>query len=60
MRVKYGLARNIRTFVPHRVAFHEFAARDVRGANSWRQRRLHVPRPRLVAARAWRRDAGLS
>jgi sterol desaturase/sphingolipid hydroxylase (fatty acid hydroxylase superfamily) len=39
-RVRYGLTQNLRTFKPHRVAFHEFAAiaRDVRGANSWRHR----------------------
>jgi sterol desaturase/sphingolipid hydroxylase (fatty acid hydroxylase superfamily) len=39
-RPKYGLTRNIRTFKPTRVAFHEFAAiaRDVRGATSWRHR----------------------
>jgi sterol desaturase/sphingolipid hydroxylase (fatty acid hydroxylase superfamily) len=39
-RPKYGLTQNIRTFVPTRVAFHEFAAiaRDVCGATSWRHR----------------------
>ncbi len=39
-RVTYGLTQNLRTFKPHRVAFHEFAAiaRDVRGASSWRER----------------------
>jgi sterol desaturase/sphingolipid hydroxylase (fatty acid hydroxylase superfamily) len=39
-RVRYGLTQNIRTFKPHRVAFHEFAAiaRDVRAASSWRER----------------------
>lgn len=39
-RVRYGLTKNIHTFKPTRVAFHEFAdiARDVRGASSWRHR----------------------
>jgi sterol desaturase/sphingolipid hydroxylase (fatty acid hydroxylase superfamily) len=39
-RVRYGLTQNLRTFKPHRVAFHEFAAiaRDVRAADSWRER----------------------
>ena len=39
-RPRYGLTRNIRTFKPHRVAFHEFAAiaRDVRAADNWRDR----------------------
>ena len=39
-RVRYGLTQNIRTFRPHRVAFHEFIAmgRDVRGASSWRDK----------------------
>ena len=40
VRVRYGLTKNIHTFKPTRVAFHEFAdiARDVRGASSWRHR----------------------
>lgn len=39
-RVRYGLTKNIRSFRPTRVAFHEFAAiwQDVRGAKSWRHR----------------------
>jgi sterol desaturase/sphingolipid hydroxylase (fatty acid hydroxylase superfamily) len=39
-RVKYGLTKNIDTFNPVRVAFHEWAgiARDVAGAKSWRER----------------------
>ncbi|HEX5713245.1 MAG TPA: sterol desaturase family protein [Solirubrobacterales bacterium] len=43
-RPKYGLTQNLRTFKPHRVAFHEFAAiaRDVRGAGSWRERAGYV------------------
>ncbi len=38
--VRYGLTRNIRSFRPTRVAFHEFAAiaGDVRAATSWRHR----------------------
>ena len=39
-RVRYGLTKNIETFNPVRVAYHEFAAiwRDVRRARSWRDR----------------------
>jgi sterol desaturase/sphingolipid hydroxylase (fatty acid hydroxylase superfamily) len=39
-RVRYGLTRNIETFNPVRVAWHEFAAiwRDVRAARTWRDR----------------------
>jgi len=39
-RVRYGLTKNVRTFHPARVAFHEFGAlaRDVRAASSWRDR----------------------
>jgi sterol desaturase/sphingolipid hydroxylase (fatty acid hydroxylase superfamily) len=39
-RVRYGLTKNLRTFRPTRVAFHEFLdlARDVREAASWRER----------------------
>jgi sterol desaturase/sphingolipid hydroxylase (fatty acid hydroxylase superfamily) len=39
-RPVYGLTQNIRTFRPHRVAFHEFVAmgRDVRAARRWRDR----------------------
>jgi hypothetical protein len=38
--VRYGLTRNIRSFRPTRVAFHEFVAtwHDVRRARSWRHR----------------------
>jgi len=38
--VRYGLTRNLSTFNPVRVAFHEYAAlgRDVRAARSWRAR----------------------
>ena len=43
-RVRYGLTRNIETFNPVHVAFHEFAAiwRDVKAAETWRQRLGHV------------------
>jgi sterol desaturase/sphingolipid hydroxylase (fatty acid hydroxylase superfamily) len=43
-RPRYGLTRNIRTFRPTRVAFHEFAdlARDVRAATGWRERLGYV------------------
>jgi sterol desaturase/sphingolipid hydroxylase (fatty acid hydroxylase superfamily) len=43
-RVHYGLTKNIGTFRPARVAFHEFAAiaRDVRAASSWRDRLGYV------------------
>jgi sterol desaturase/sphingolipid hydroxylase (fatty acid hydroxylase superfamily) len=39
-KVQYGLTKNIRSFRPTRVAFHEFVdlARDVRGAADWRER----------------------
>ncbi len=39
-RVRYGLTKNIETFNPLRVAFHEWGAiwRDVRGASRWRDR----------------------
>jgi sterol desaturase/sphingolipid hydroxylase (fatty acid hydroxylase superfamily) len=43
-RPRYGLTKNIRSFRPTRVAFHEFVemARDVRGADSWRDRLGYV------------------
>ncbi|MEZ5381913.1 MAG: sterol desaturase family protein [Microthrixaceae bacterium] len=39
-RVKYGLTKNIDTFNPVRIAYHEFAdiARDVRRASGWRNK----------------------
>ena len=39
-RVRYGLTKNLATFNPVRVAFHEYAAlgRDLRAARSWRTR----------------------
>lgn len=39
-RVKYGLTKNINTFNPLRIGYHEFIdiARDVRRANNWRDR----------------------
>jgi sterol desaturase/sphingolipid hydroxylase (fatty acid hydroxylase superfamily) len=38
--VVYGLSKNVHTFNPLRIAFHEYAAlwRDVRGAGTWRDR----------------------
>jgi len=38
--VDYGLTKNITTFNPLRVAFHEYAAiaRDVRASRTWRER----------------------
>jgi sterol desaturase/sphingolipid hydroxylase (fatty acid hydroxylase superfamily) len=43
-RPRYGLTRNIRTFRPTRVAFHEFIdiARDVRAATSWRHKLNYI------------------
>ena len=43
-RVRYGLTKNINTFNPVRVAFHEYIAlwHDVRTAPTWRQRFGHV------------------
>jgi len=43
-RVRYGLTKNIGTFRPFRVAFHEYRAmwRDVRAAGSWHDRLGYV------------------
>ncbi|MEU9658973.1 sterol desaturase family protein [Streptomyces chartreusis] len=43
-RVEYGLTKNIDTYNPLRVAFHEYAAtwRDVRGTTRWRDRAGYV------------------
>ena len=43
-RVRYGLTKNIRSFRPTRVAFHEFIdmARDVRAAKGWRNKLGYV------------------
>ncbi|MFG3105561.1 sterol desaturase family protein [Streptomyces tendae] len=43
-RVVYGLTKNIDTYNPLRVAFHEYAAtwRDVRKATRWRDRAGHL------------------
>ena len=43
-RVRYGLTKNIGTFHPVRVAFHEWVdiGRDVRRAGSWRERAGYV------------------
>lgn len=39
-RVRYGLTKNVRSFRPTKVAFHEFSAigRDLRAAENWRHR----------------------
>jgi len=43
-RVRYGLTKNIRSFRPAKVAFHEFAeiAHDVRAAKGWRDKLGYV------------------
>jgi sterol desaturase/sphingolipid hydroxylase (fatty acid hydroxylase superfamily) len=43
-RPVYGLTKNIETYNPLRVAFHEYAAiwRDLRAARTWRQRLGHL------------------
>lgn len=39
-RVKYGLTKNIKTFNPIKVGYHEFVdmARDVKAASGWREK----------------------
>jgi sterol desaturase/sphingolipid hydroxylase (fatty acid hydroxylase superfamily) len=43
-RVKYGLTKNIKTFNPIKIGYHEFVdiARDVRTATGWRTKLRHV------------------
>ena len=43
-RVKYGLTKNIKTFNPLRIGYHEMAdiARDVRRSKGWRNKWRHV------------------
>jgi sterol desaturase/sphingolipid hydroxylase (fatty acid hydroxylase superfamily) len=43
-RVRYGLTKNIATYNPIRIAYHEMAniARDVASADSWRHRLRYV------------------
>jgi sterol desaturase/sphingolipid hydroxylase (fatty acid hydroxylase superfamily) len=43
-RVKYGLTKNIKTFNPIKIGYHEMAdiARDVRRAKGWRNKWGHV------------------
>ncbi|MFV2039871.1 MAG: sterol desaturase family protein [Acidimicrobiales bacterium] len=43
-RIKYGLTKNIRTYNPLRIAYHEFAdiGRDVVSARGWRNKLGHV------------------
>jgi sterol desaturase/sphingolipid hydroxylase (fatty acid hydroxylase superfamily) len=45
-RVRYGLTKNLETFNPVRVAFHEYAAlwADIRRARRWRTRVEHALR----------------
>ena len=45
-RIRYGLTKNIRTFNPARIGYHEFVdiARDVRQATGWRNKLGHVVR----------------
>ena len=45
-RIKYGLTKNIHTYNPLRIGYHEFVdiARDVRGARRWRDRLGYVVR----------------
>jgi sterol desaturase/sphingolipid hydroxylase (fatty acid hydroxylase superfamily) len=59
-RVRYGLTKNIGTFNPVRVAFHEYGAiwRDVKASRSWRDRAGYVlggpgwqPSPRAARRR---------
>jgi sterol desaturase/sphingolipid hydroxylase (fatty acid hydroxylase superfamily) len=44
IRCQYGLTKNISTYNPLRVAYHEYAAiaRDVREASRWRDRMGHI------------------
>ena len=43
-RIKYGLTKNIHTYNPIRIGYHEFVdiARDVRRATGWRNKLGHV------------------
>jgi len=43
-RIKYGLTKNINTYNPVKIGYHEFAdiARDVRQAKGWRNKLGHV------------------
>ena len=54
-RVDYGLTRNLASFDPLRIAFHEWAAlaRDLRGARDWREALRFALRPP-----GWRPDGG--
>lgn len=46
-RVEYGLTKNLETFNPWTIAFHEWTAmfRDARAAASWREAVSHLLRP---------------
>ncbi|MCL4686916.1 sterol desaturase family protein [Myxococcota bacterium] len=52
-RVRYGLTRNVRTYNPLRIAFHEWAAlgRDLARASTW-----HARLGALFAAPGWSPD----
>lgn len=52
--VRYGLTKNIRTYSPPKVAFHEWAAvwRDVKCARNWRERFGYA-----FGGPAWRPDS---
>ncbi|HEY4331952.1 MAG TPA: sterol desaturase family protein [Ilumatobacteraceae bacterium] len=43
-RIKYGLTKNISTYNPFRVAYHEYVSlgRDVRAARGWKNKLGHV------------------
>ncbi len=43
-RIKYGLTKNIETFNPMRIGYHEFVdiVRDVRAATGWKNKLRHV------------------
>ena len=57
--VRYGLVKNIRTYNPLRIAFHEWIAiaQDVRHARSWHDRWMYLFGPRAGARTARGRRA---
>ena len=62
-KVKYGLTKNIKTFNPIKIGYHEFAdlARDVGAARSWRERLGYVFRsPGWAYARRAEREFTLA
>ena len=52
-RVRYGLTKNLNTYNPMRIGYHEFSdiARDVRSATNWRDRVRYV-----IGRPGWRPD----